>query len=125
MENTLIHMLCTQDHNFLSAITQSFIIYHELEHLKMCLNTVTDMNETLTVPGDNSDSDIDFGYEKKFHNGLSGYDNKTMYITIVSTLSEEYAIFMITDKDVVDCIPKNPPPCGRSDFCALGAAART
>ena len=29
----------------------------------MCLDTVTDMNETLnTVPGDNSDADIDLGY---------------------------------------------------------------
>ena len=52
----------------------------------MCLDTVVDMNETHTVPGDNSDSDTDFGYEKNFHNGLSDYDNKTMYITIVSTI---------------------------------------
>ena len=52
----------------------------------MCLDTVLDMNETHTVPGDNSDSDTDFGYEKNFHNGLSDYDNKTMYITIVSTI---------------------------------------
>ena len=51
--------------------TQSFIIYHELEHLKMCLDTVTDMNETLnTVTGDNSDVVIDLGYEKNFHNRL-------------------------------------------------------
>ena len=48
MENTLIHILCTQTHNFLSAITQIFITYHELEHLKMYLDTVTDMNETHT-----------------------------------------------------------------------------
>ena len=42
-----------KNHNFLSAITLSFIIYHELEHLKMCLDTVTDMNATHAVPGDN------------------------------------------------------------------------
>ena len=40
--------------------TQIFIIHHELEHLKMCLDTVTDMNETLNiVTGDNSDTVID------------------------------------------------------------------
>ena len=26
-----------------------------------------------TVPGDNSDTDIDLGYENNFHNGLSDY----------------------------------------------------
>ena len=49
IENTLIHILNTENHNFLSAINQSFIIYHELEHLKMCLHTVIDMNETLNT----------------------------------------------------------------------------
>ena len=33
----------------------------------MCIDTVTDMNETLIiVTGDNSDAVIDLGYEKKF-----------------------------------------------------------
>ena len=33
----------------------------------MCLDTVTDMNETLNiVTGDNSDAIIDLGYERKF-----------------------------------------------------------
>ena len=33
----------------------------------MCLDTPTDMNETLSiVPGDNSDADIDLRYEKIF-----------------------------------------------------------
>ena len=43
----------------------------------MCLDTVTDMNETLnTVPSDNSDADIDLEYKKNFRNGLSDYDNE-------------------------------------------------
>ena len=43
----------------------------------MCVDTVTDMNETLkTVPGDNSDADIDLGHEKRFHSVLSDYDNE-------------------------------------------------
>ena len=29
--------------------TQIFIMYHELEHLKMCLGTVIDMNETFNI----------------------------------------------------------------------------
>ena len=59
-------------------------MYHELEYLKICLDTVTDMNETLnTVPGDNSDIDTDLGYEKNFHSGLSDYDNESLYIPIV------------------------------------------
>ena len=108
MENTLIRMLGTENHNFISAITQSFIIYHELEHLKMYLDTVTDMNETHTVPGDNSDTDIDLGYEKNFHNELNDYDNKSMYIPIVSTLSKESVISIITDENAIDYIPKIP-----------------
>ena len=64
IEKTLIHILGTENRNSLSAISQSFIIYHELEHLKMCLDTVTDMNETLnTVQSDNSDAHIDLWYE--------------------------------------------------------------
>ena len=55
----------------------------------MCLDTVTDMNETLNiVTGDNFDAVIDLGYEKDFHNGLSDYDNESLYIPIVLTLSE-------------------------------------
>ena len=125
MENILIHILGAENHNFLSAITQRFIIYHELEHLTMYVVTVTDMNETYIVPGDNSNTDIDLGYEKKFHNGLSDYDNKSIYVPSVSTLSEESAISMNTDEDAVDYITKNSPPCGRSHVCAQGAAAST
>ena len=59
-------------------------MYHKLEYLKICLDTVTDMNETLnTVPDDNSDIDIDLGYEKNFHSGLSDYDNESLYIPVV------------------------------------------
>ena len=43
----------------------------------MCLDTVTDMNETLNiVTGNNSDAVIDLGYEKSFHNGLSDYNKR-------------------------------------------------
>ena len=76
----------------------------------MCLDTVTDMNKTLNiVTGANSDVVIDLGYEKNFHYGLSDYDNESLYIPIVPTLSEESAIPMIADEDAVDHIPKNPP----------------
>ena len=57
MENTLVHILGKKDKNFLSNITQSYIIYHEL--------SATDMNGTLNkVPGDNFYADIDLGYDK-------------------------------------------------------------
>ena len=125
MENTLIHILGAENRNFLSAITQSFIIYRELDHFTMCVVTVTDMNETYIVPGDNSNTDTDLGYEKKFHNGLSDYDNKSIYVPIVSTLSEESVISMNTDEDAVDYITKNPPPYGRSHVCAQGTAGST
>ena len=75
----------------------------------MCLDTVTDMNETLNiVTGDNSDAVIDLGYEKDFHNGLSDYDNESLYIRIIPNLSEESVIPMIADEDAVDHIFKNP-----------------
>ena len=55
----------------------------------MCLDTVTDMNETLNVvAGANFDAVIDLGYEKNFHNELSDYDNESLYIPTVPTLSE-------------------------------------
>ena len=45
----------------------------------MCLDTATEVNETLnTVRGDNSDADLDLWYEKHFHNGLSDYDNESL-----------------------------------------------
>ena len=73
----------------------------------MCLDTTTDMNETLSiVPGDNSDADIDLRYEKIFYE-LRNCDNKSLYIPIVSTLTEESAIPIIVDKDAVDHITKN------------------
>ena len=88
----------------------------------MNLDTVTDMNETLNiVTGDNSDAVIGLGYQKKFHNRLSGYDNESLYIPIAPTLPEESGIPMIADEDVVDHIPKNPPGCDRSHCCAHGA----
>ena len=76
----------------------------------MCLDTVTDMSETHTLPGDNSDNDIDLGYEKDVHNGFSDYDDLSMYIPIVSTLSKESPNSMITDEDDVTIflnIPKH------------------
>ena len=91
----------------------------------MRLDTVTDMNETHTLPDDNCEADIDLGYEKNFHNRLSDYDNQSMYIPIVSTLSDKSTICIITDGDAVDYISKNPPPCGRSHVCAQDAAACT
>ena len=91
----------------------------------MCLNTVTDTKTFNTVPGDNSNADIELGYEKKFHNGLSDYDNDSLYIPIVSTLSEESYIPMIAVEDAVDHIPKNSQPRGRSHSCAQGVGART
>ena len=92
----------------------------------MCLDTVTDMNETLNVvAGANFDAVIDLGYEKNFHNELSDYDNESLYIPIIPTLSEGSAIPMIADEDAVGNIPKNPSHCDRSHGCAHGAAART
>ena len=92
----------------------------------MCLDTLTYMNKTFnTVTSDNSGAVIDLGYEKCFHNGLSDYDNESLYIPIAPTLSEESAIPMIADEDAVDHIPKNPPQCDRSHGCAHGAANRT
>ena len=89
----------------------------------MCLDTVTDTNETLNTD-DNSDAVIDLGYEKNFLNGLSDYDNEGWYIHIAPTLSEESVIPMIGDEDAVDNIPKNPPQCDKSHGCAHGAAVR-
>ena len=79
----------------------------------------------LIVTGDNSDAVIDLGYEKNFHNGVSDYDNESLYIPIVPTLSEEYAIPMIADEGAVDHIPKNSRQCDRSHRCAHGATACT
>ena len=90
----------------------------------MCLYEVTDMNETLNiVTGDDSNAVIDLD-EKNFHNGLSDYDNESLYIPIAPTLSEGSAIPVIAD-DAVDDIPINSPQYGRSHGCAHGAAART
>ena len=49
------------------------------------------------------------GYEKNFHNGLSDYDNESLYVLIVPTLSEESAVFVIDDEDTVDLISKKYP----------------
>ena len=85
------------------------------------------MNETAnTVLIDNSDADTDLGYEKNFHNGLSDYDNESLYLPIACTISEESAIPMIAAEDAVEHIPKTPPPCGvsyASHICTHGAAA--
>ena len=64
-------------------------------------------------------------YETNLYNGLSDYDNDCLYMPIVPTAAEESAISMIADKDAVDHIAKNVPPCGRSRVCAHGAAACT
>ena len=45
---------------------------------------------------------------------FSDYDNESLYIPIVPTLSEESAIPMIADEDVVDHILKNSLQCDRS-----------
>ena len=37
-----------------------------------------------TEPGDNSDADIDLGYEKNFHSEVTDYDNERPYIPIVA-----------------------------------------
>ena len=37
-----------------------------------------------TVPGDDSDADIDLGYEKKFHSGVTDYDNERPYLPIAA-----------------------------------------
>ena len=100
-------------------------MYRVLEHLKMCLDTATDMNETLkTVPGDNSDADIDLGYKKNFYE-LRHYDNNSLYIPIVPTLTEESAIPITVDEDTVDHIPTKKPSCCRSHVRAHGADAHT
>ena len=60
------------------------------------------MNETINiVTGDNSDSVIDLGYEKYFHNRLSDYDKESLYILIVPNLSEKSSIPMIADENAV------------------------
>ena len=74
---------------------------------------------------DNFHANIDLGYDKTFYNELSDCDNENLFIPIVPTLRKESVIPIIADEDVVDHIPKNPPPCGRSHVCAHGAAART
>ena len=92
----------------------------------MCLDPVTDLNEALNIViGDNSDAVIDLGYEKNFHNGVSDYDNESLYIPIAPTLSEESAIPMIADEGAVDHIPKNSWQCDRSHRCAHGTTACT
>ena len=73
---------------------------------------------------DNSDHDINLGYEKNFYE-FRNCDNKSLYIPIVPTLTEESAIPIIVDEDAVDHIPKKPPPCGRSDVCTQGAVVLT
>ena len=91
----------------------------------MCLDTATDLNETLsTVPDDNSDAGIYSGCENNFYE-ISNCDNESLYIPIVPILTEQSAIPMIVDKDAVDHIPKNPLPCGRNHVCAHGAATHT
>ena len=83
------------------------------------------MNETLnTIPRDNFDANTELGYEKTFYNELSDCDNESLYIPIVTTLSEESDIPMIADDDAFDHIPKNFPPWGRSHVCGHDAATR-
>ena len=79
----------------------------------------------LIVTGDNSDAVIDLGYEKNFQNGITAYDNESLYIPIVLTLSEESANPMIADEDAVDHILKKTPKCDIIHDCAHGVAART
>ena len=87
----------------------------------MCLDKVTDMNETLNiVTTDSSVAVIDLGCEKSFHNGLSDYDNESLYIPIAPTLSEESVILMIADEDAVEHILKNLLQCDRSHGYAHG-----
>ena len=48
-------------------------------------------------------------YEKRFHNGLSDYDNEGLYIPIVSAFSEGSAIPMIADEGAVENVLKKNP----------------
>ena len=58
-------------------------------------------------------------------NGLSDYDNESLYILIAPTLFEQSAIPMIADEDAVDHIAKNHPQCDRNHGCPQVATART
>ena len=90
------------------------------------IKTLAYPNEILYfVTGDNSDAVIDLGYEKNFQNGITAYDNESLYIPIVLTLSEESANPMIADEDAVDHILKKTPKCDIIHDCAHGVAART
>ena len=90
------------------------------------IKTLAYLNEILYfVTGDNSDAVIDLGYEKNFQNRITAYDNESLYIPIVLTLSEESANPMIADEDVVDHILKKTPKCDIIHDCAHGVAART
>lgn len=62
----------------------------------MCLDTITDTNETLNiVPGDNFDADTDLEYDEYFYNAVSDEDNKNLHTPILPTLSDESAFPMI------------------------------
>ena len=83
-------------------------MYHDLEHLKMCLYTATDRNETLsTVPVDNSDADINLGYDKNYFE-LKNCDNGAfLYLLFPVQIKNSITV----DEDAVDHIPKKIPPC--------------
>ena len=55
------------------VIAQAYFSKCLLEYLKMGLNTTIDLNEILdTALGDDSDADIELGYEKNVYNEVSG-----------------------------------------------------
>ena len=90
----------------------------------MWLDTAIDMNERLdTLLSDDSDAGIDVDrYKKKSYDELSDCYNENLYIPSVPTLSQQSAIRMIADENVIDYDPKNFLSHDRSHFCTHGAA---
>ena len=83
-------------------------MYYDLEHLKMCLYTAIDRNETLsTVPGDNSDADINLGYDKNYFELINCDNGAFLYLLFPLQMKNS----IIVDEDAVDHIPKKIPPC--------------
>ena len=97
----------------------------------MCLDTAINMNEIVDVSGDGFDAYIDLGYQNNneaepaatIRNITGTVVDKQQFgpaeivppqnyepVPVVHTLSDELSISIITDEDVVDYVPENPPP---------------